>query len=122
MSENLTRSWDTRDVANGGVNPLQEPEAKTLYNMLGDMGNAYPAQHPPVGAAAALDAYPVMNRHLHNRRNSIFNAYNPAEAAAEAAASAAGTPIPARPAGWSRGGRVAGKNLLARFKKPKPKR
>jgi hypothetical protein len=130
MFENLDRKWNTGDLQPDpqspgnyirGNNALTEPQALFAYNTLGDMEGAYPAQHPVGHAQAGKGAYPVMNHHIRERRNSIFAAYNPAEAAAEQAATIAGNAPVARTGGWSHGGRVTGKNLLARFIKPKRK-
>jgi len=99
MSENLTRHWGVRK----GPNPLSLPEARFLHSTLGDMEAAYPAAE-----------YPTMNNYIGQRRNSLEHAYYPG-----APANGEGPAIPAGPpeGGFSRGGRVTGKNLLSRFKK-----
>lgn len=99
MSENLTRPWG----ANTAPNPLSLPEARFIHSTLGNMETAYPAAD-----------YPTMNNYIGQRRNSLERAYYPGTPANGAAPA-----IPAGPpeGGFSRGGRVTGKNLLSRFKK-----
>jgi hypothetical protein len=116
MMENLPRSWNT-----AGGTPLTIPEAQATYHMVNDLATVNPAQFPPIGAAAAQDAYPETNASSKQRRNSILNAYQPGYGAALVAAEAANGALPAAPPGWAHGGRVTGKNLLARFIKPKRK-
>lgn len=108
MSENLTRNWDASDRrgvpgAASGPNALSLPEARFLHSTLGNMETAYPSAD-----------YPTMNSYIGQRRNSLEHAYYP-----PSPANGADPAIPAGPpeGGFSRGGRVAGKNLLSRFKK-----
>jgi len=58
MMERLTDSWKTDQ----GSNPLGFNEQKFLYDTLGDMSDAYPGND-----------YPVMNRYIQKRRDSIKN-------------------------------------------------
>lgn len=95
MAENLTKPW----AVNAGVNPLSIQEARFLHSTLGNMEAAYPGAE-----------YPTMNKYIGQRRNSIADAYYPPP---QGGVSGSGVPG----AGFSRGGRITGKNLLSRFKK-----
>lgn len=95
MAENLTKPW----AVNAGVNPLSIQEARFLHSTLGNMEAAYPGAE-----------YPTMNKYIGQRRNSIADAYYPPQ---QGGVSGSGVPG----AGFSRGGRITGKNLLSRFKK-----
>jgi hypothetical protein len=117
MSERLTEPWG----ANSGKNPLLKPEARFLYNTLGDMEAAYPDVHPVGHLAAGTPAYPTMNQYIKARRTSLGNAYYPGTPATPGTPPSSGNPgtlptpaVPPGPPGgvFSHGGRVT---------RPKPK-
>lgn len=104
ISERLTKHWDVRNLnpqAAPITAPLSQPEARVLYNTLGDMAQAYPVA--PVGAPVGTPSYPIMNQHIMARRNSIADAYYP-----PAAGGAPGSGVPV--AGFSRGGVIRSKS------------
>lgn len=104
MTENLTRPWGVNQSVPAtrnthGVPALSLPEGRFLYNTLGDMGTAYPANDPTTGNPA----YPTMNQHIGARRNSMADAYYPPQPGG-----VPGSGVPAT--GFSKGGRIKAKS------------
>lgn len=71
LSERLEIPLDASDKRGNATAPpgpaaLSLPEARFLHSTLGDMDTAYPAAQ-----------YSTMNQHIHQRRNSIEQAYYP---------------------------------------------
>lgn len=104
LSERLEKPLDTSDRkgvvgAAPGPNALSLPEARSIYNILGDMGDAYPANDPTTGNPA----HPTMNANIMARRNSMADAYHPPQPGG-----APGSGVPAT--GFSKGGRIKAKS------------